>query len=111
MELNNLVNEIWIAAENWEEGQWNYDNDNTDVIVTMSNGDRYVGSFFTYSNISSLTEKNMKTGECLSGKYLWSSDMILIDRCSRIDIEKVIYDLIIQDMLTSVFRKIENNGM
>jgi hypothetical protein len=70
MELNNLVNEIWIAAENWEEGQWNYDNDNTDVIVTMSNGDRYVGSFFTYANISSLTEKNMRLASvCLANTF------------------------------------------
>lgn len=103
------VDTIWIEAEEWADGLWNYDNDNTDVIVTLMNGDRYVGSFFTYTNIQELTSKNERTGENLNGKYLWSSDMILIDKCSRHDIEQVIDELLGQDQLTSVFTKIEEN--
>ncbi|MDN5201003.1 hypothetical protein QQ008_06515 [Fulvivirgaceae bacterium BMA10] len=105
------IKEIWIEAEEWVEGEWNYENDNTDVIVTLTNGERYIGSFFTYSNICTLTDKNMKTGENLSGKYLWASDMILIDRCSRTDIEKVIYELMEQGELTSIFSKIEKDSV
>lgn len=105
------IDNIWIEAEEWTEGQWDYDNDNTDVIVTLTNGEKYVGSFFTYSNIQELTNKNKQTGENLNGKYLWSSDMILIDKCSRQDIEQVINELLKQDELTSVLTKIEEDGI
>ncbi|HAA10513.1 MAG TPA: hypothetical protein DCE41_01985 [Cytophagales bacterium] len=105
------IKEIWIEAENWSEGQWNFENDNTDVIVRLENGDEYVASFFTYRNISDLTKKNKETGELLSGKYLWSSDMILIDRCSREDIEQVIEDLISSSELEDVFTKVDKSGM
>lgn len=104
------IDKIWIEAEEWTEGHWNHENDNTDVIVTLTNGERYVGSFFTYTNIQELTSKNERTDENLNGKYLWSSDMILIDKCSRQDIEQAINELLKQDDLTSVFTKIEEDG-
>jgi hypothetical protein len=31
------IKEIYIAAENWAEGEWNYEDDNTDVIITLNN--------------------------------------------------------------------------
>lgn len=108
---NTNIKNIWIEAEEWAEGQWNYENDNTDVIVTLTNGEKYIGSFFTYSNIGQLTDKNKRTGENLSGKYFWASDMILINNCSRRDIEQVINELHAQDKLTTIFNKIEENGM
>lgn len=101
------VKNIWIEAEHWNEGEWNPLNDNSDVIVTCSNGDRYCATFFTYSNISRLVEKNQQTGECLNGKYFWASDMILIDNCSRLNIEEVVYGLIKNDEFESIFKRIE----
>lgn len=98
------LKEIWIEAEEWELG-WNPLNVNTDVIVTFDNGDEYCATFFTYSNISKLSKKNHKTGELLNGKYFWASGMILIDKCSRQDIEQVIEDLICDERLPHVFIK------
>ncbi len=103
------ISNVWIEAEEWPEDQWNYENDNTDVIVTLTNDEKYVGSFFTYSNIHEITAKNKRTGENLSGKYFWASDMILVDRCSREDIEQVLNELIQQDELTTMFTKIEED--
>lgn len=104
---NTNIKNIWIAAEGWVDGEWNHENDNTDVIVTLINGEKYVASFFTYSNIAKLTSKNKGTGENLNGKYFWSSDIIMIDKCSRKDIEQVIDELFKQEELTSIFSKIE----
>ena len=59
MEKSKIEN-IWIEAEEWSGGQWNFENDNTDVIVTLTNGEKYVGSFFTYLNIQELTTKKQK---------------------------------------------------
>jgi len=99
------VKDIWIEAEEWAEGEWDYNNDNTDVIVTTDDNRKFVGSFFTYSNIEQLRMKNQSTGENLSGKWLWGSDMILIDKCSREDIEIVINDLIKEDYFESAFEE------
>ncbi len=96
---------VWIEAEEWAEGEWNILNDNTDVIVEFTDGSCWVASFFTYSNIIKLTEKNKNTGECLSGKYFWSSDMILVDEVSMERIEEVIKDLIHEGDFQSIFSK------
>jgi hypothetical protein len=93
---------IWIEAEVWEEG-WNPPDANTDVIVKFDDGTRWVASFFTYQNILSLVEKDKTTGECLSGKYFWASDMILVDEVSRKRIEEVITELIRENDFEQVF--------
>lgn len=96
---------IWIEAEERAEGEWDINNDNTDVIVTFENGSRWVASFFTYSNIEKLTQNNKKTGECMNGKYFWSSDMILIDEVSRKCIEEVVKYLIAEGKFENIFRQ------
>ncbi len=101
------IKEIYIAAENWAEGEWDYQNDNTDVIVTTNENKRYIATFFTYQNIESLRKKNNETGECFDGKYFWASDMILIDKCSRNNIEKVIQYLINEGEFYQIFNEIE----
>lgn len=95
---------IWIEAEEWENG-WDINNSDTDVIIEFENNDRWVASFFTYNYISTLVEKNKHTGECLYGKYFWSSDMILIDETSRERIEEVIRYLINEGDFEYIFIK------
>ncbi len=96
---------IWIAAEEWAEGEWNVEDDNLDVIVTFSDRSKWIASFFTYKNIQTLREKNAKTDECMKGAYLWSSDMVLIDIASRERIYEVIDYLIENDKFESVFTR------
>ena len=80
---------------------------NEDIFVKFSNGDEYVATFFTYKNIETLRQKNRKTGEELSGKYFWASDMILIDNLSLETIKEVIDDLLKNDDFIFVFNKIK----
>jgi hypothetical protein len=96
---------LWIEAEEWATGQWNIYDDNTDVIVTFEDNSRWVASFYTYKNILTLAEKNRSTGESLSGKYLWGSDMILIDECSRQRIEEVVRHLLEEGQFDAVFER------
>lgn len=60
--LKNLTKNIWIEAEEWAEGEWNFEDDNTDVKVTFSDRSVWIATFFTYKNIQTLREKNIKTG-------------------------------------------------
>ncbi len=95
---------VWIEAEEWAVGEWDIHNGNTDVIVEFDNKKRWVASFFTYSNISELVEKNKITGECLNGKYFWASDMILVNEVSRERIQEVIQFLINEGEFESIFK-------
>lgn len=83
------IKSIWIEAEQWAPGQWTPGDDNTDVVVTLEDGTRWAASFYSYRNISSLAEKNRRTGECLGGKFLWSPHMLLADEVSRERIEEI----------------------
>ena len=104
--MDKTIKTIWIESE--EKGPINggqlHTDDNSDVIVTFSDDKKYVATFFTYDNVKTLTEKNKKTGELLGGKYVWASDMILVDRLDRDTIEKVIHDLIKQKYFDQLFK-------
>ena len=101
---------IWIEAEQWAPGEWTPDDDNSDVMVTFENGEQWVASFISYQNVLSLTDKNRGTGECLGGKYLAVTDMILIDVVSRERIEQVVADLIGDDALGAHFTRCAEAG-
>jgi hypothetical protein len=101
------IKEIWLEAEQWADGEWDLHDDNSDVIVTFENSEKWVASFFTYRNVHSLVEKNKLSGECLSGAYFWATDMILVDELSRSRVESVIKDLIRENEFEKVFDKIE----
>ncbi len=102
---------IWIEAEEWASGSWTPDNANTDVIVTWADGSRWVASFFSYKNIQTLTQKNKRTGECLSGAYFWSSNMFLIDEVSRQRIEEVIAQLLKENDFEAIFTQLPSGEM
>ena len=105
--MERKIKAIWIASE--EHGPiicgTAIVDDNTDVIVTFDDGAVYVATFFTYENIGNLRRKNAETGEFLSGKYFWASDIILIDNVDRESIEQVIADLLKEEAFDTVFSR------
>ena len=102
--MDDLNYSIWIEAEQWDSGEWNPADDNSDVMVSFEKGDEWVATFFSYKNISTLVEKNKGSGECLQGKYFWASEMILVDEVSRERIEQVVRHLIKAEEFENVFR-------
>jgi hypothetical protein len=101
---DNSTMTVWIEAENWASGEWTPDNDSTDVIVTLEDGSRRIATFISYKYVNTLTERYRKSGENISGAYLWIRDMILIDEISRPRIEEVIKDLFKAGDFEVVFR-------
>ncbi len=104
------IKEIWIGSEIKGPivGGTLEMNDNTDVFVTFTDNTRFVASFFTYENIEHLRQKNKRTGECLTGRYFWSSDMIIIDKINRKEITEIIHHLIKEDEFEWVFDKVSD---
>ena len=80
---------------------WDRNDDNIDVEIELATGGRFSATFFTLRNIKSLFEKNRATGECASGLYLWSLNMILVENLESHTIERTIASLIDQDELAS----------
>ena len=99
------VESIWIslAAKGFIAPEEALDQ-NTDVVVTLATGARYVATFFTYQNIVTLTHKNSLTGEWLGGRYFWATDMLLVDKIDPVLIRRVIDDLISSDCWPAAFR-------
>lgn len=108
--MGKRVKEIWIESEHSSPilGGETELNDNSDVIVTFSDHSRAVATFFTYQNIEFLRQKNKHTGECLNGKYFWASDMILVDRINRQEIEELVNHLLEEDQFDWVFTTIKD---
>ena len=98
--------QVWIEAEEWAPGVWDPADDVTDAIITLSDGTRWVATFCAFAHVNALRANCAQSGECLSGKYLWASDLVLIDDTSRPSIEAVVRDLIASDELRSAFSEV-----
>ncbi|MFD1874683.1 hypothetical protein [Hymenobacter bucti] len=102
------ISSIWISPgiTSGETPETHYNVGNTDVIVYFSDNSSYVATFFTYKNIDRIVKNYQQTGEGLSGKYFWASDMLLVDKIDRASIEAVVYDLLEEGSFLNVFRRV-----
>ena len=111
MTSTTIVN-IWIESEITAPilGGTLETNDNSDVTVRFENGTMYVATFYAYKNIDYLRQKNQKTGENLNEKYLCcTSDMIIVEKINRAEIEAVINHLIQEGEFEYSFDKVEDD--
>ncbi|QDX91506.1 hypothetical protein EEL31_16220 [Brevibacillus laterosporus] len=107
--MKNLEREIWINVEQSENKNYNIYDNNVDVMVTLSDRSKWVATFFTYENITTLQQKNEKTGENMKGAYLWASDMVLVDNVSRKRIEEIVDHLLKEDEFKYIFVHCEDD--
>lgn len=101
-----IINKIILTKDIRKEKKLPVEEGNTDVIVTMENGDLFIASFFAYLGIQLLTKTHQSTGEFLEGKYFWAKGMLLIDSCDRKSIENVIDYLLDEGDFLTVFQKL-----
>lgn len=92
--LSTQIENIWINAETWAEGDWNPGDDIVDVVVTLSDGARWTATVCSFKHVQTLVSKWTKSGECLGGRYLWAKNLILASDTSRKSIEDTMADLI-----------------
>ena len=111
IEMDNQIKEIWIESEHKGAimGGVLEVNDNSDVIVTFVDNSRAIATFFTYQNIEFLRQKNRETGDCLNGKFFWASDMIIVEKINRHEIEGIVNHLISCNEFYQIFKKITDD--
>ena len=102
--------EIWIEAEEWPAGEWDPADSVTDVVVTLGDGARYVATFCAFGHLPALRAACAETGENLGGKYLWASDLILVDDTSRESVAAVVADLVSAGAVPSAFSELTEAG-
>jgi hypothetical protein len=104
MEL--IVKSIHLTALN--EGQNAFDprRGNTDVIISLEDGTKYIASFFAYENIDELRVQHQFNGDFLHGSYFWDKNMILAEECSAESIELVLHEIIDEGNFLEVFSKL-----
>ena len=98
--------DIWIEAEEWPAGEWEPRDAVTDVVVTLGDGTRWVATFCAFAHLATLREACAATGENLGGKYLWASDLILVDDTSRDSVAAVVADLVKAGDVPSAFSEL-----
>ncbi|MEV1198523.1 hypothetical protein [Microbispora rosea] len=52
--------------------------DQADATITLPDGARRYATFMTLGAISGIMDRWQGTGECLSGRYFWCSDLVII---------------------------------
>jgi hypothetical protein len=80
----------------WIEDEFGIDpaDDNVDVTVDFATGERYTATFFTVENLNSIMERYRESGECANGLYIWSSHMIVIERLTKMNVDRAVQDLV-----------------
>lgn len=104
------IKEIVIESETKDAiiGGHKESNDNSDIEVILEDARIFYATAFTFENIEWLRNKNLKTGECLSGGYFWAKNMLLVNRINKNEIEQVIEHLIRENEFESVFKRIDS---
>ncbi|GGO00181.1 hypothetical protein GCM10011574_06590 [Microbispora bryophytorum] len=48
-----------------------------DATITLPDGTRRFATFMTLGVVSRVMERWQDTGECLNGRYFWTSDLVI----------------------------------
>jgi hypothetical protein len=102
---------LWIGAEHWAPGQWEPKNDVTDAIATLDDGTRWIGTFCAFAHLEQLRANLAANGDCLEGRYLWMSDLILVDDTSRPSLEAIVRDLVSTGEYQSAMSRVEGTDL
>lgn len=92
---------------NWTSSEpFNSVNETVEVRLTTRDGQEYSANFTAKDFISSMFEKNKRTGECAKGTYFCMPNMILVEEISERNVRATIDDLIDRLAIEMHFEKV-----
>jgi len=104
--VNSIVKKIFLSSEFMESENDIVNLGNTDVLVTLNNGKKYIASFFSYNYVEAIKNEHERNGEYLNGKYFWDKNMVLVRDCSIKTVEQVVNEVIDEGDFLEVFRQL-----
>ena len=84
------IRQIHLSVEKLGLPDINYGEENTDVIVEMTDGNLYAASFYSYGNLDKVIARHRASGEFLDGKYFWVEGMVFVLNCEMNTIAEVV---------------------
>lgn len=84
------------------------ENGNIDIEVTLDGKTRFSATFFSIESIGKIIEKNKQTGENKNGLYFFCSDMIIVEKISKVVIEETVSDMVKKNILQFHFSKLDD---
>ena len=100
------VKNIFSTAAFFDRYKDNEERESTDVIVTLSNDEKYLATFFTFDYVNKSKVNFKESGEYLNGKCFYYNNMVLIDELSLPSIKEVVIHLFEEGVLSENFKKI-----
>lgn len=100
------VNKIYSSADNREGETFDHRKGNTDIVVLLNNGKKYIASFFTYENIEKIRRQNQQSGDFMNGTYFCNKNMVKVEECSLKTIELLVQHLIDEGEFIEVFKQL-----
>jgi hypothetical protein len=104
--MDSDIKSIQLTSQNSDNENFNPKRGNTDVIVSLEDGRKYIASFFAYNNIDDLRLEHQHNGDFLHGSYFWAKNMVLVEECSPKVIHPVVKNIIEEGEFNDIFRKL-----
>ena len=99
---------MFLITRSPEQIKTDTEHGNSDVVVHLENGEKYVATFYAYGNIVRLQKEHQISGAFLKGKYFQANNMVLIDDCSEENVQAVVEHMLEEGDFKTVFKKIAN---
>lgn len=100
---------LQLEAEDWPAGEWDPADSVIDAVVTLADGSRWIAACCAFAHLATLRATCAESGENLGGRYLWASDLVLVEDTRRATIEAVVRDLLARGDLASAFGRLEED--
>lgn len=103
--MNVKVAYIHSSAADFGEDSKEYVHGPADIIVYLTNHEKYIASFFSYAHIQEIQREKSPLQENTNDLYFWNKNMILAKDCKIETVQKVIEHLIEEGDFWSAFEK------
>lgn len=97
------IEKIILTRDIRKERSLPVEDDNTDVIVTMKSGKLFIASFFSFDYIEKYRMKESKNKRFLNGKYFWARGMLLINNCTKENVQVVVNHILEEGDFSEIF--------
>jgi hypothetical protein len=101
------LSDLWLSSEQWSQDASTPNDEIVDVKVTLDDGSAWVATLCAYDHVATLRARWAKSGESLGGRYLWASNLVLVDQTSRNAVQTIVEDLLRTGELFHAFAQTE----
>lgn len=105
------IKNVFLLKSNPEEEGLSATKENSDVVVELESGEKYIASFYTYESINEIRKYNIESGENLNGRFFWSKHMLITDSCELENIREIIEYLVNEGDFKYVFGSLTTNSI